>query len=132
MRLSEQEIKDILDSKGLTCSNINEYKNMDTILHIQCKQGHNIDASIRTIRNVNFKCPICDGNKSVSEKVNGIAPPNKTGYRIISVDNATENMGMAVFDNGKLVFYHLFHFEGDLVTRLLKNRNVIQDIFIKE
>lgn len=132
MRLTNEEIKDILASKGLICLNIEDYKNMDTMLHLQCKQKHNIDASIRTIRNVNFKCPVCDGKTSVSEKINDIAPPVKQGYRIIAVDNATENMGVSIFDNGKLVFYHLFHIQGDTITRLLKNRNLIEQVFIKQ
>lgn len=130
MALSRQTITDILESKRFTCSNIDEYKNLDTILHLTCEHGHHIDATLKTVRNANFRCPYCAGNESVSDKLNGIEPPPKSGFRIIAIDNATENAGLSIFDDGKLVFYHLFHFEGDLIGRIMKNKNLIKDIII--
>lgn len=130
MALSRQTITDILESKRFTCSNIDEYKNLDTILHLTCEHGHHIDAALKTVRNANFRCPYCAGNESVSDKLNGVEPPPKSGFRIIAIDNATENAGLSIFDDGKLVFYHLFHFEGDLIGRIMKNKNLIKDIII--
>ena len=132
MRLSDKEIVDILSSKGLTCSNLEEYQNMDTILHLTCKEGHRIDASLRAVRNANFRCTVCDGNQSIGDKVGGLTPPEKTGYRVIALDNATENAGLSIFDNGKLVFYHLFHFEGETITRMLKNRKLFEEVIIPQ
>lgn len=132
MGLSRQQVTDIIQSKGFTSSNVDEYKNLDTVLHLECTKGHRVDASLRVVRNANFCCPFCAGNESVSEKVSNITPPNKKGYRIIAIDNATENAGLSIFDDGKLVFYHLFHFEGDLIGRILKNRNLIRDVIIKQ
>jgi hypothetical protein len=130
MKLSEQEINNILASKDLTCSNVNEYKNMDTLLHLTCKNGHALEASIHSIRNAHFKCPYCEGAKSTSDSMNNIEPPTKKGKRIIAIDNATENVGLSVYDNGQLVFYHLFHFDGDTISRLLKNRTFIEETVI--
>ena len=104
MRLTDQEIKDILASKGFTCSNINDYTNLDSILHLRCKNGHNIDASIRTVRNTNFKCSVCDGQNSISNRVAIVNIPAKDGKRVVAIDNATEKVGVSVFDNGKLVY----------------------------
>lgn len=132
MALSRQTITDILESKRFTCSNIDEYKNLDTILHLTCEHGHHIDAALKTVRNPKFRCPYCAGNESVSDKVSGIEPPEKTGFRIIAIDNATENAGLSIFDDGKLVFYHLFHFEGDLIGRIMKNKNLIRDVIIAQ
>lgn len=132
MKLTNSEISDILSSKGFSCSNIEDYKNLDTVLNLTCKNGHQLQASIKTVRNAHFKCPICDGNASISEKVGNIAPPPKCGERIVAIDNATEKVGISVFDNKKLVFYHLFVIEGDTITRLLKNRKMIEDVVIKQ
>lgn len=132
MALSQLEITNILESKRFTCSNINEYKNLDTVLHLTCNNGHHIDASLRTVRNANFRCPYCAGNDSISDKLSGIEPPQKNGFRIIALDNATENAGVSIFDDGRLVFYHLLHFEGDTIGRIMQNKNVIKDIIIKQ
>lgn len=131
-KLSAQEITDIIESKGFTCSNVNEYVNMDTIMHLQCTHGHHIDASIKTVRNANFKCPYCVGDESISDKISNIVPPIKQGYRVIAIDNATNNAGLSIFDDGKLVFYHLFQFEGDAIGRILKNRKLFVDMIIKQ
>lgn len=128
--LTKTEINDILAAKGFTCSNIDEYKNLDTILHLQCKNGHCLEASLKTVRNVNFKCPKCEGQESISKDLNNIAPPPKNGYRVVGIDNATENIGVSVFDDKKLVFYHLYHFEGDTITRMLKNRILLEEYIL--
>lgn len=131
MRLTDQEIKDILASKGFICSNINEYVNLDTILHLQCEHGHNIDASIRTVRNANFRCSICDGQNSISNHVAIVNVPQKQGQRVVAIDNATEKVGISVFDDGKLVYWHLYKYAGETIERLVKNRQFLEDTIIK-
>jgi hypothetical protein len=130
-KLSEQEIKDILASKGLVCSNIDEYQNLDTILKLKCKNNHNLEASMRTIRNAHFKCPQCEGQASISERANNIQVPDKKGFRLVAIDNATHNAGISVFDDDKLVFYKLYKYEGDTITRMVANRQFLEDIVIK-
>lgn len=132
MKLKTEEITQILEEKGFICTNIEDYKNLDTILHLQCKNGHQIDASIKTVRNVNFTCPYCTGQNSKSDKINNIKPPEKSGYRIAAIDNATSNIGVSIFDSGKLVYYNLIHIEGDTVSRLVKNRQWLENIVINE
>ena len=106
--LSRKEITDLLESKGFTATNIEEYKNLDTVMHLVCKNGHYIDASIKTVRNPNFKCLQCEGNTSSGSAIFNTEPPLKAGYRIVAIDNASNNAGVSVFDDGKLVFYHLY------------------------
>lgn len=132
MRLSDQEILDILSSKGFTCSNLKDYQNMDTILHLQCEQGHRIDASIRSVRNVNFKCSICDGQNSISDKIDVINIAKKQGYRVVAIDNATENVGISVFDDGKLIFWHLYVYSGDTIERITQNNKFLKEIIIQK
>lgn len=125
MKLQEQEIVKILSSKGLICENLNEYKNLDTILKLKCKKNHCIEASIKTIRNALFKCPFCVGEESVNINNNADVVPEKNGFRIIAIDNATENVGVSIYDNKKLTYYHLYHIEGDTISRISKNRKMI-------
>lgn len=131
-KLNEQEINGILESKGLTCLNIEEYKNLDSTLLFKCKNNHSIEASMRTIRNAHFKCPECEGKLSISDSVSNIAIPNKTGYRIVAIDNATENAGLSIFDNEKLVYYHLYKYEGDTIKRMVLNRKFLEDVIITQ
>lgn len=130
MRLTDQEIKDILASKGFTCSNIEDYVNLDTVLHLQCEHGHNIDASIRTVRNANFKCGICDGQNSISNHITVVNIAAKDGYRIVAIDNATEKVGISVFDSGKLVYWHLYQYSGETIERMVKNREFLENTII--
>ena len=126
--LSRKEITDLLESKGFTTTNIETYKNLDTQLSLVCKNGHCIEASIKTVRNPNFKCPYCDGKSSSGAAILLEQPPLKSGYRIVAIDNASHNAGVSVFDDGKLVFYHLYNYAGDTIDRLLKNRQFLEDI----
>ena len=129
--LSKQQVSDIAESKGFEVLNLADYKSLDTVMRLKCKNGHLLDASIKTVRNANFVCPICDGNNSISNKLtDSERPPQKSGKRIVAIDNATENVGVAVFDDNKLVFYHLYHIQGDTITRLLKNRKLLEDEII--
>ena len=52
-KLNEQEIKDILTTKGLICLNIEEYKNLESILYFSttyCKQTKRIVTTIDQIK----------------------------------------------------------------------------------
>ena len=128
-KLNEQEIKGILDSKGLICLDIDKYSNLDTILTFKCKNNHTLEASIRSVRNAHFKCPECEGQASIGI-VNNIQPPPKTGYRIVAIDNATKNAGVSIFDDNKLTFYHLYQYDGDTITRMVNNRQFLENVVI--
>ena len=132
MRLGQEELVEIAQAKGLKCLDLDAYKNLDSELQFQCGKGHTISTNFRTIRNEKFVCPQCDGMSSVSDKLSRVSPPPKKGTRIIAMDNATERAGLSVFDDGELVFFTLLRFEGETLTRLLKNRNVLEDVIIKE
>lgn len=129
---SRTEVAEILASKGFTTTNVEDYKNLDTILHLVCANGHQIDASLKSFRNPNFKCPYCEGAASISAAVSSVAPPTKKDYRIVAIDNASNNAGVSVFDNGQLTFYHLYHFEGETIDRLVQNRNLLEDTIVKQ
>ena len=132
MSISRQSVLETLAEKGFKCTNIQEYKTLDTVLQLECKDGHKICADFRTARDNRFYCPICEGKNSLGTLIFQKEPPTKTGKRIVAIDNATKNAGVAVFDNGKLVHYMLQEFSGELIDRLLANRNFIRDVVINK
>lgn len=131
-KLNEQEIKDILTTKGLTCLNIEQYKNLESVLICKCQNGHSIEASMRTIRNAHFKCPECEGKISTSGALSNNTVATKIGYRVVAIDNATANVGVSIFDDDKLVYYHLYHYDGDTITRMVNNRRFIEEVVIAQ
>jgi hypothetical protein len=56
--------------------------------------------------------------------------PKKTGFRVIAFDQATENFGLSIFDDNQLVFYSLYTFSGDVVSRLTKIKKFITEIVL--
>ena len=131
-KLNEQEIQGILASKGLTCSNIECYKNLESLLSCQCKNGHTIETSMRIIRNAHFKCPECEGKISTSTLLSDYQVAPKQGYRIVAIDNATANVGISIFDDNQLIYYHLYHYEGDTIVRMVNNRRFIEEVVIAQ
>ena len=97
MAISKNVVIETLKQKGLTCSNISEYKTLDTILQLKCQHGHEFNATFRTVRDDRFKCNACEGKSSLGTLMFDIEPPSKNGKRIVAIDNATKNMGIAVF-----------------------------------
>lgn len=84
------------------------------------------------MRSEHFKCTQCYGGeyKFSNPKT---APDKKPGtYRIIALDNATEETGLSIFDNGELVFYSIIRFEGLLADRLLGAYDVITQVIINQ
>ena len=129
-KLNEVEINGILETKGLKCLNIDIYKNLDTMLTFQCKNNHTIEASMRAIRNPHFKCPQCEGKSNINLLDTNV--PAKRGYRIVAIDNATEKVGVSVFDDDKLVFQKLYHYKGDTISRMVDNRNFLENVVIDQ
>lgn len=75
----------------------NNYVNLDTILNLQCPEGHTLQLTLRQWRK-NPVCTICEHDSKLVQK-------KKNTNRIIALDNATHITGWAIFDNDKLVSY---------------------------
>ena len=132
MAISRASVLETLKLKGFTCTNIEDYKVLDTPLHLVCEKGHEITTNFRTARDERFKCMKCAGQESLGALVFSKEPPPKSGKRIVAIDNATNHAGVAVFDSGKLVHQELVEFSGSTIDRLLENRHYIQDTVIKK
>ncbi len=56
----------------------------------------------------------------------------KTGFRIIAIDQASQKIGISVYDDGKLVYYHLAEVTGVLGVRLAKIYRFMKEVVISE
>lgn len=122
----EQVAKEITD-KGFKPTKIDHYRNLGTILTVECAVGHEIEESLANIRKASFRCPRCHGGSyRVVNK-----PPQKKGYRVIGIDNASQNMGLSIFDNGELVFQTVITFSGkDFEDRLQTIFNLTESLIM--
>ena len=113
-RLSFEELFAIAKNSNLEVEDVTKYVNLQTDMVFKCRKcGNKLISNFETVRNVNWKCPHCESQ--VVKKVS--KPPQKNGYRIIGCDQATQNFGISVFDDGKLVYYDCFEFSGELDKR---------------
>ena len=128
-RLSKIDIENELAVKGYRLVDFEQYENMNSSIELICPEGHHFSTTLAQFRHPSFKCPLCDAG--ISFKNPDTVPP-KNGYRVIAFDQATENFGLSIFDNGKLVFFHLYSFNGVFLNRLTQIQKFVQDIVIKE
>lgn len=126
-RLSHEQIKAEVGKLGYDLIDDSNYTTLNSFIIVKCKNNHNIKATLNDLRKPSFTCPCCD--KPIVFN-NPRVVPEKTGYRIIAFDQATEHFGVSIWDNGELVFYSLYNFTGDLVSRLLKIKQFVQQIVI--
>ncbi len=126
-RLATDKIKKELATKNFILIDDTNYVTLNSPILIQCEKGHNIEVSMNDFRRPSFTCPCCD--KAINF-INPKAVPEKKGYRVIAFDQATEHFGLSVWDDGQLVFYSLYNFSGDTVSRLIKIKKFVQDIVI--
>ena len=127
-KMAEEKIQAEVEALGYELVDASKYENLLTPILIKCKQDHLIEVSLGNLRKASFTCPCCD--KAI-DFVNPRSVPDKgSARRIIAFDQATERFGLSIYDDGKLVFYHLYNFSGDLTARLVKIRRFIQEIVI--
>lgn len=128
-KLTHEQLSTEIALTGYTLIDDSGYVNMHSRITIRCPKGHLIETCLADFRRPSFTCPVCDKNINF---INPSVVPQKQGYRLIAFDQATENFGLSIFDDGKLVFYSLYKFSGDVISRLVKIRKFINDIVIKE
>ena len=128
-KLTHQQILEEVFSRGYELIDDSNYVNMASRIIIKCPQGHLIETCLNDFRKTSFTCPVCD------KDINFINPktvPQKVGYRIIAFDQATEHFGLSIYEDGKLIFYSLYTFGGEMVSRLVKIKKFVENIVIKE
>lgn len=126
-KLSEEKIIDEIESKGFIVLELDNYETIRSPILIKCQNNHILETNLFSFRKDSFRCPKCDGGEV---KITAL-PPEKSGYRILALDNATEKMGLSIYDNGKLVYYHLLVFSGNFDSRLSKIFEVVTKVMIE-
>ena len=128
-KLSHDQITDEVKKFGYTLIDDTGYTNMQSRIKIECSKGHLIETCLADLRRPSFTCPACDQN---IQFINPAEIPAKNGaYRVIAFDQATERFGLSIFDNGKLVYYNLYIFTGDLNNRLVKIDKFLRETVFK-
>lgn len=128
-KLSNEKIQEELKVKGYELISADGYQNLSSRIIIKCPKGHLIETCLSDFRKPSFTCPVCDKDINF---INPTAVPPKQGFRVIAFDQATENFGLSIFENEKLIFYKLYVFSGDLKTRMVKIKRFIENIVISE
>lgn len=128
-RLTKADIQQEVEEKGFELISAEKYENLESDITIACKKGHNIITNLKTVRRNGFECPICASDSFKMEKPRGV--PEKDGYRVIAFDNATEKMGISIYDDGRLVYYNTFVFVDPLlIQRLVKIQRMVEEVVI--
>lgn len=127
-RLTHDQILAEVRAAGYSLIDDSNYTSMQSRIIIECPKGHLIETCLADFRKASFTCPVCDKN---IDFINPEGVPAKgDSYRVIAFDQATERFGLSVFDNGKLIFYRLFSFSGDLNARLVKIKRLLDNVVL--
>lgn len=110
--LNQEQINNEVEKAGYKLVDASNYKNLSSFIEVECDKGHSVITSVDQLRKSVF-CPECTKQIVKLEEY----PPPKKGYRIVSIDQATNDAGIAVFDDGNLVYASSRAFFGDLATR---------------
>ena len=127
-KLNREQIAAEVATKDCILVDSSKYENINSDITVRCQKGHQFITNLVAVRSVSFGCPECDKRIFVNPAI----VPQKSGYRVIAFDQATEKFGLSIFDNGQLVFYNLYSFVGNLNNRLAQIRNFVVNIVIKE
>lgn len=127
MGLSKEQRAEEIKAKGFELVDDTGYKNMKSRIIVRCPHGHLTETCIEDFRKISFECPKCTSETDFKNP--RAVPPKAPGVtRIIGFDQATENFGLSIFDDGKLVYYSLYKFSGILAVRLVKIAKFVRDI----
>ena len=107
-RITLDTINEELVQSGWKCVST-EYKNLESELHFNCEEGHDVYASWKKIR-TKHECPICKQN-TLKKLVETIKPKPKGVKRVLALDQATHTTGWSIFDGATLVRYGTFNTE---------------------
>lgn len=132
MALSKKEIEATIQAKGFEPVDISTYKNLSSMITVRCNKGHIFSTDMKSVRKDNFVCPSCVGESTSALLSNPTTVPEKKGFRIIAIDQASQKLGISIYDNGKLVYYHLVEVTGAVSARLQKIYKFMVEVVIRK
>ena len=129
-RLSAENIAAEVKEKGFELIDASEYKSLNSFIKIKCPQNHLIETTLADLRKPSFMCPCC--NQAINFENPKNIPAKNGAWRVVAFDQATEKFGISIYDDGKLVFFNLFVFHGDLTNRLIQIKKLIETIVLQQ
>ena len=103
-----------------------QYSTLSSVMDLKCKSGHQLRGSLHDVRKVSFVCGECQKAKYGGQ----IGELNKkTGLRVVAIDAATENLGLALFEDAQLVAYQFAQVNDKF--NLIQRLSIIRD-FVEE
>jgi len=114
---------------GYQIVDADQYSTIDSVMDLKCKVGHSIRGSLSQVRKTSFVCPECQREK-YGGQIGELK--KKNGLRVVSIDAATENLGLALFEDAKLVAYQFAQVSGKqtLIQRISIIRKFVEDFVI--
>lgn len=120
-RINIKEIQDFAEFCGWKLISTS-YKNQNEPLTFTCPRGHRVEMAFCVFKKTQT-CNTClsimaTGNRI--EENGGIVPKKKGIKRLLSIDQATNKTGYAVFDGNKLIFHGVINASStdDHITRI--------------
>ena len=120
MTIKQNNLNQLASSLGVKITNIEDYKNKDSILICVCPKGHILTGTVEYLIKTNFECLKC-----LTENELNIS--DKTPY-FLALDAATYVSGMSIFNKkGQLLGHKTFKVDKkkDYFTRLYE---IIEEI----
>lgn len=118
-RITIESINKELKEYGWKCVS-DTYQNLDSELHFQCDEGHDVYSTWKKIRS-RRECPICAANEYTNMDTKVV--PKKGKIRVFALDQSTHTTGWCIIDDGALTKYGTFNAgAGDEAERAHKLR----------
>lgn len=115
MALSREQIQSEVESAGFKLVDAENYQNLNSPIDIKCSIGHRFKANVNDLRK-KMLCPQCT---RLGVNLNDDVPP-KAGYRIIALDQASNVIGLSIWEDGKLIHARNERLLGEYPERLAK------------
>lgn len=125
MALSKDQIVEEANAAGFELRSSENYKNLDSEIMVSCSLNHTFVTSVSDLRK-GARCPQCSRlGVNLHQEV-----PEKAGYRIIAVDQASNVFGLSIWENGKLIHARNERLTGEYPERLVKLYRYVTQVII--
>lgn len=127
MALSKEQITNEVEQVGFKLISAEGYKNLNSDITVECSLGHRFVTNVADVRR-NIKCGQC--TRLGVDLYDAV--PEKKGYRIIAIDQASNVFGLSIWENGKLIHARHERLLGEYPERLVKLYRYIVKVVISQ
>lgn len=125
MALSKAQIQSEVEAAGFKLVSADNYKNLSSDIHVSCSLNHRFVTTVDDIRK-KARCPQCSRlGVNLNDEV-----PEKKGYRIIALDQASNVFALSIWEDGKLIHARNERLLGEYPERLVKLYRYLTQVVI--